>query len=326
MEFRKLGKSDLLVSRLGLGCMGMSEFYGLHDDATSRITIDRALELGLNFLDTADVYGAGQNEELIGRAIKGRRDRVVLATKFGIVRNDDARSINGSPAYIKTACDASLRRLGVDTIDLYYLHRIDPETPIEESIGAMAELVQAGKVRYLGLSEAGSDTLRRAMAIHPITALQSEYSLWSRDPEDDVLAQCRALGIGLVAYSPMGRGFLTGSITRFENFAADDWRRSNPRFQGANFVTNLVLVEEIKRVAARKDCTPAQLALSWLLAQGDDVFPIPGTRNKSRIEENLGALTVTLTQTELAAIDQITPKGVAAGERYAAEGMQLVNR
>mgnify|MGYP003630356490 CR=1 FL=1 len=274
MNFQKLGNSDLLISRIGLGCMGMSEFYGPHDDAVSVAAIDRALDLGLNFLDTADAYGRGQNEELVGQAIKDRRDEIVLATKFGIVREGEERSINGSPAYVKTAREASLRRLGIDTIDLYYLHRVDPQTPIEETVGAMADLVQAGKVRYIGLSEVASGTLRRAMAIHPVTALQSEYSLWSRDPEDDVFATCRELGVGLVAYSPLGRGFLTGSVTRFEDFTADDWRRTNPRFQGDNFEANLALVEKIKRLAADKGCTPAQLALAWLLAQGDDVFPI----------------------------------------------------
>jgi aryl-alcohol dehydrogenase-like predicted oxidoreductase len=309
--------------------MGMSEFYGDGDEAESIATIQRALDLGCTFLDTADMYGPYKNEELVGRAIKGRRKEVVLATKFGIVRdpvNNMVRSISGKPDYVRQACDASLKRLGVDVIDLYYQHRVDPGTPIEETVGALAELVRAGKVRYLGLSEAGVETLRRAHTIHPIAALQSEYSLWSRDPEDGVLACCRELGIGFVAYSPLGRGFLSGEIKRFDDLAANDYRRFSPRFQGDNFAKNLALVERIKQIAAAKRCTPSQLALAWALAQGDDIVPIPGTKRRKYLEENLAAADLALSAAELARIDEVSPKGAAAGQRYPEAMMQFVNR
>ena len=327
MEMRLLGREGLKVPALGLGCMGMSEFYGASDERESLATLDRAIELGVTFLDTADMYGMGRNEELVGRAIRGRRDAVVLATKFGNVRdpNDPSRrGINGRPEYVRAACDASLRRLGVDVIDLYYQHRVDPGTPIEETVGAMAELVAAGKVRYLGLSEAASTTMRRAHAVHPISALQSEYSLWTRDPEEDVLGTCRDLGIGFVAYSPLGRGFLTGQIRRYEDLAEDDFRRQNPRFQGENFQRNLDLVDRIEEVAREKRCTPAQLALAWLLAQGDDIVPIPGTRSRNRLEENVGAMAITLSRGELERIDEVAPRGAAAGTRYTEAGMKAV--
>jgi aryl-alcohol dehydrogenase-like predicted oxidoreductase len=328
MEKRALGKQGLKVSALGLGCMGMSEFYGAGDEAESIATIHRALDLGLDFLDTADVYGPHLNEELVGRAIKGKRDSVVLATKFGIVRdpaNKMLRGINGKPDYVRAACDASLKRLGVDTIDLYYQHRVDPQTPIEDTVGAMAELVRAGKVRYLGLSEAGSATLRRAMAVHPISALQSEYSLWTRDPEDGVLATCRELGIGFVPYSPLGRGFLTGEIRRFEDLAEDDYRRFSPRFQGENFQKNLDLVGRVQALAKAKGCSAAQLALAWVLAQGRDVAPIPGTKRRKYLEENLGALEVRLSADDLRHIDEVAPAGAAAGPRYPEFMMAFVN-
>jgi len=328
MEKRALGRQGLKVSALGLGCMGMSEFYGAGDEAESIATIHRALDLGLDFLDTADVYGPHLNEELVGRAIKGKRDRVVLATKFGIVRdpaNKMLRGINGKPDYVRAACDASLKRLGVDTIDLYYQHRVDPQTPIEDTVGAMAELVRAGKVRYLGLSEAGSATLRRAMAVHPISALQSEYSLWTRDPEDGVLATCRELGIGFVPYSPLGRGFLTGEIRRFEDLAEDDYRRFSPRFQGENFQKNLDLVARVQALAEAKGCSAAQLALAWVLAQGRDVAPIPGTKRRKYLEENLGALEVQLSADDLRHIDEVAPAGAAAGPRYPEFMMAFVN-
>jgi aryl-alcohol dehydrogenase-like predicted oxidoreductase len=328
MEKRALGRQGLTVSALGLGCMGMSEFYGAGDEAESIATIHRALDLGLDFLDTADIYGPFTNEELVGRAIKGRRDKVVLATKFGIVRdleNRMVRGINGKPDYVRAACDASLRRLGVDTIDLYYQHRVDPQTPIEDTVGAMAELVRAGKVRYLGLSEAGSATLRRAAAVHPISALQSEYSLWTRDPEDGILATCRELGIGFVPYSPLGRGFLTGEIRRFEDLAADDYRRFAPRFQGDNFQKNLDLVAQVQAIAKEKGCTAAQLALAWVLAQGRDVVPIPGTKRRKYLEDNLGALDVRLSAADLRRIDEVAPAGAAAGLRYPEFMMAFVN-
>ena len=329
MTTRQLGRSGLQVSALGLGCMGMSEFYGGGDEAESIATIHRALDRGCTFLDTADMYGPYTNEELVGRAIKGRRQVVVLATKFGIVRdptNAMVRSISGKPEYVRQACEGSLKRLGVDVIDLYYQHRVDPSTPIEETVGAMAGLVKAGKVRYLGLSEAGVETLRRACRVHPIAALQSEYSLWSRDPEDGILAACRELGIGFVAYSPLGRGFLSGEIKRFDDLAADDYRRFSPRFKGENFSKNLALVERIKAMAAAKRCTASQLALAWTLAQGDDIVPIPGTKRRKYLEENLAAADLRLSRDDLAKIDEIAPKGAAAGMRYPEAMMQFVNQ
>jgi aryl-alcohol dehydrogenase-like predicted oxidoreductase len=324
---RRLGQLE--VSALGLGCMGMSEFYGAASEPESLATLDAALERGCTFLDTSDIYGPHTNEELLGRALRGRRDRFVLATKFGIVRDPArpmARGVNGKPEYVRACVDGSLKRLGVDVIDLYYQHRVDPETPIEDTIGAMAELVKAGKVRYLGLSEARPETIRRAHAVHPISALQTEYSLWTRNPEDDVLATTRELGIGFVAYSPLGRGFLTGQIRRFEDLAADDYRRHSPRFQGENFARNLELVERVAELAKARQVTPAQLALAWVLAQGDDIVPIPGTRSPARLAENLGALAVTLTPDELAAIAAVAPRGVAAGARYPEGSMKSVNR
>ncbi|RKG56120.1 aldo/keto reductase [Corallococcus sp. AB011P] len=319
METRKLGRQGLTVSALGLGCMGMSDFYAGRDDAESEATLLHALERGLTFFDTADAYGPGRNEELVGRVLGPHRQKIVLATKFGLVRdpaNPQSRGVNGRPDYVKQACDASLKRLGMDVIDLYYLHRVDPKTPIEDTVGAMAELVKAGKVRFLGLSEVNSETLRRACAVHPITALQSEYSLWSRDPEDGVLQTCRELGVGFVPYSPLGRGFLTGQFKRFEDLPEDDYRRHSPRFQGENFQRNLKLVEHIDRLASQKRCTPAQLALAWVLSRGEDVVPIPGTKRRKYLDDNLGALDVKLTQEDLAAIESIAPPGVAAGERY----------
>ena len=327
MEYRRLGKSALIVSAQGLGCMGMSEFYGATDDAESIATIHLAMERGVTFLDTADVYGMGRNEELVGRAVQGRRHEVIVATKFGILRDPsqpERRGISGRPEYVQKSCEDSLRRLRIAAIDLYYIHRIDPDTPIEDTVGAMARMVEQGKVRYLGLSEAGAKTIRRAHAAHPITALQSEYSLWSRDPEDEILGLCRELGIGFVPYSPLGRGFLTGQIKRFEDFAPDDYRRISPRFQGENFQKNLDLVARIEKMGAQKGCTSAQLALAWVLAQGNDLVPIPGTKRRIYLEENLGASNIKLSPEDLAQINAIAPKGVAAGERYHAEMMKRV--
>ena len=328
MKKRQLGKNGPIVSPLGLGCMGMSEFYGRRDEAESLATIHLALDQGINFLDTADIYGPFTNEELVGRALRSRRQEVVLATKFGIQRSQDdpqARFINGRPEYVRAACEASLRRLGVETIDLYYQHRVDPTTPIEETVGAMAQLVKAGKVRHLGLSEAGPETLRRAHAVHPITALQTEYSLWSRDPEDGVLAVCRELGIGFVAYSPLGRGFLTGRFKSIQDLAEDDYRRYSPRFQGENFQKNLDLVRRVEQMAAAKGCTPAQLALAWVLAQGEDIVPIFGTKKRVYLEENLGALKIILTEADLGRLEEVAPRGVAAGQRYPEAMMKLLN-
>ena len=329
MKTRELGKSGLRVSALGLGCMGMSEFYGPGDERESIGTIHRALELGVNFLDTADMYGPFTNEELVGKAIIGRRDKVILATKFGFVRdpnNPKARSVNGKPEYVRRACEASLRRLGVEYIDLYYQHRVDAYTPIEDTIGEMSKLVQEGKVRYLGMSEPGIQTLRRAHAVHRIAALQNEYSLWSRDPEDGVLTVCRELGIGFVPYSPLGRGFLTGQIKRFEDFAPDDIRRISPRFQGENFQRNVELVSRLQQMARDKGCSPSQLALAWVLAQGEDIVPIPGTKRIKYLEENSRALDIHLSKPDLAQIGQISPRGAVAGPRYPEHMMQLVGR
>jgi len=329
MQRRRLGRNGPEVSALGLGCMGMSEFYGSRDDAESIATIQHALDQGLDFLDTADMYGPYTNEELVGRAIAGRRDEVVLATKFGFVRDpaDPAkRAVDGSPKHVREACDASLKRLGVETIDLYYLHRVDTRVPIEETVGAMGDLVKAGKVRFLGLSEVGPDTLDRASRVHPIAALQSEYSLWSRDPEDGVLDACNRLGIGFVAYSPLGRGFLTGAIRTPDDFAPDDYRRTNPRFQGDNFAKNLALVDTVAALAKDRNCTPAQLALAWVLAQSEQIVPIPGTKRRKYLDENIGALRVQLTADELARIEKAFPRASVSGERYMPAMMALTGR
>src|SRR5215217_3257501 len=323
MEQRTLGRTGLTVSALGLGCMGMSEFYGAGDDVASIATIHRAIDLGITFLDTADMYGPHTNERLVGRAIADRRSQVTIATKFGNMRSDDGKflGVNGKPEYVKQACDASLQRLGVDTIDLYYQHRVDPETPIEETVGAMKELVEAGKVRYLGLSEAAPATIRKAHAVHPISALETEYSLFARDVEDEILPTVRELGIGFVAYAPLGRGFLTGNIKSPDDFEPDDYRRTSPRFMGDNFRKNLELVERVREIADEKGVTPSQLAIVWVLSRGDDIVPIFGTRSRKRLEENLEALRVELTAQDLERIEEAAPKGAVSGERYADMGI-----
>jgi aryl-alcohol dehydrogenase-like predicted oxidoreductase len=328
IKSRKLGAQGLITSAIGLGCMGMSDFYGPSNEKQSIATIHRAIELGVNLLDTADIYGPFTNEELVGKAIKGKRDQVLIATKFGNVRDPKTRAflgVNGKPEYVRQACEASLKRLGIDTIDLYYQHRVDRATPIEDTVGAMAGLVREGKVRYIGLSEASVATIRRAHQVHPISAVQTEYSLWTRDPEDGLLQALRTLDIGFVAYSPLGRGFLTGQIRRFEDLAEDDVRRSHPRFQGENFQKNLTLVERVEEIAKEHNCTPAQLALAWVLAQGDDIVPIPGTRHPERLQENVGALDVVLSENDLLRIDAAAPKGATAGERYPERAMSAIN-
>jgi aryl-alcohol dehydrogenase-like predicted oxidoreductase len=328
MKTRKLGNQGLIVSELGLGCMGMSEFYSDRNDTESIATLHHALDLGVTFLDTADMYGPFTNERLVGKAIKDRREQVVLATKFGNMRSPEGGFLGvcGTPTYVKACCDESLQRLGVEVIDLYYQHRVDPNVPIEDTIGAMAELVQQGKVRYLGLSEAAPATIRRAHQVHPISALQTEYSLWSRDPEDEILPTIRELGIGFVPYSPLGRGFLSGAFKTPEDFAPDDYRRNSPRFQGENFAKNLELVAQVQAIATEKGVTASQLALAWLLAQGDDIVPIPGTKRRSYLEENVAAVNITLTADELSRIEAVAPKGVAAGDRYPIQTMSTVNR
>ncbi|HXF39776.1 MAG TPA: aldo/keto reductase [Blastocatellia bacterium] len=328
MKKRKLGTQGLEVSEQGLGCMGMSEFYGATDETESLATLDRALELGIDFFDTSDAYGPYKNEQLLGKAFRTRRDEVIIATKFAIRRDPSdptKRSIDGRPEYVREACDASLRRLGIERIDLYYQHRVDVNVPIEDTVGAMAELVQAGKVRYLGLSEAAPETIRRAHAVHSISALQTEYSLWSRDPEDEILATVRELGIGFVAYSPLGRGFLTGQIKSFDDLGADDYRRYSPRFRGENFAKNLELVERVNEVAREKGVTPGQLALAWVLAQGGDIVPIPGTKRRTYLEENAAASELELSAADLARLDELSPRGIAAGDRYPEEMMKYVN-
>jgi len=329
MKIKKLGSQGLVTSELGLGCMGMSEFYGKTDDDASIKTIHRALELGIRFLDTADAYGPHLNEILVGKAIRGKRDQVCIATKFGIVRdpaNPGARGFNGKPEYVKSSAEGSLKRLGVDTIDLYYLHRVDSNTPIEETVMAMGNLVKEGKLKAIGLSEVSPETLRKAHAVFPVSAVQSEYSLWSREPEDGILETCKELGIAFVAYSPLGRGFLTGQIRKFEDLAADDYRRFSPRFQGENFQKNLDLLDKIEQIAASKSCTPSQLALAWVMSQGDHIFPIPGTKRISFLEENIRSLSVKLSQEELAAINEIAPRGVASGLRYPEQMMSSLNK
>jgi aryl-alcohol dehydrogenase-like predicted oxidoreductase len=328
MKQRKLGTQGLVVSEQGLGCMGMSEFYGASDEAESIATLHRALELGIDFFDTSDMYGPYKNEELLGKAFRTRRDSVIIATKFGIQRDPSTptgRSINGRPEYVREACDGSLTRLGIECIDLYYQHRVDTNVPIEETVGAMSQLVEAGKVRFLGLSEAGPQTIRRAQSVHPISALQTEYSLWSRDPEDEILATVRELGIGFVAYSPLGRGFLTGQFKSIDDLEADDYRRYSPRFQGENFAKNLEVVKRVTELARNMEATPGQLALAWVLAQGEDIVPIPGTKRRSYLEENAAASQIELSAEHLAQLDELAPKGIAAGTRYPEAMMRFVN-